>query len=67
MEFLQDLCEGRLFGSGKSNLQYYDAKQITEFLYMQFLGIQILKYESGSSPVAQGYVKGTGNLVNFDY
>ena len=67
MEFLQDLCEGRLFGSGKSNLQYYDAKQITEFLYMQFLGIQILKYESGSLPVVQKYVRGTGNLVNFDY
>jgi len=67
MEFLQNLCEGRLFGSGKSNLEYYDAKQITEFLYMQFLGIQILKYESGSLPVAQGYVRSTGNLVNFDY
>lgn len=67
MEFLQDICEARLFGSGKSNLQYYSAKQITELLYMQFLGMQILKYETGSLPVVQRYVRSTGNLVNFDY
>lgn len=67
MEFLQDICEGRLFGSGKSNLQYYSSKQITEMLYMQFLGIQILKYESGGLPVVQRYVRGTGNLINYDY
>jgi len=67
MDFIQNLCEGRLFGSGKSNLAHYSAKQITEMLYLQFLGIQILKYESGSLPVAQRYVRSTGNLTNFDY
>jgi len=67
MEFLQNICEARLFGSGKSNLQYYTAKEITEMLYMQFLGIQILKYESGGLSVVKNYVRGTGNLVNYDY
>jgi len=67
MEFLQDICEAKLFGSGKSNLTQYSAKQITEMLYMQFLGMQILKYESGSLPVVQKYVRSTGNLVNYDY
>ena len=67
MEILQTLWEGLILVSGKSNLIKYDAKQITDFLYMLFLGIQILKYESGSLPVAQRYIRSTGNLINFDY
>ena len=57
MEFLQDICEGRLFGSGKSNLIQFSAKDITEILYMEMLGLQILKYESGGQPVARDYIK----------
>ena len=67
MEFLQDLCEGKLFGSGKSNLQYYTGKDITEFVFMQLLGIQIMKYETGALPEVQKYVKGIGNLMNYNY
>ena len=57
MDLLQDLCEARLFGSGKSNLIQFSAKDVTEILYMQFLALQILKYESGALSIAQDYIR----------
>lgn len=67
MEFLQNLSEARLFGSGRSGIRYYNAKEIADLLFLHICALQVLKHEFYTLPEAQAYVKRAGNVVNFDY
>lgn len=64
-EFIGDLCESSLI-SHKSRLKGYDAKDIADLIYLNFLALQILKSEFDTYPFARDYARKTFQLNNFD-
>jgi len=67
MEFLQNLSEARLFNNSRTALKKYNAKDISELLFLHICALQIMKNEFLGLPEAQDYIKRAGNLVNFDH
>ncbi len=67
MEFLQNLSEAKLFNNSRNALKRYNAKDISELLFLHICALQIMKNEFLGLPEAQDYIKRAGNLVNFDY